>query len=197
MARTTAPSLWLPGFDPDVPETPEPSVEADLFADLPTPEKPLAAALQPAPAAATADKPKDAEAEAQSSQPRASWRVIAGAKRDEDRALWPALHREHLVGLSGPVTKFDANLLAIRALQMLDAAQRTPDAAERSQLLRFTGWGGLPAAFNLEGDDPAWRRRAEELQALLPAEDYDSARASVNNSHYTEVHVIEAMWQAA
>jgi hypothetical protein len=31
---------------------------------------------------------------------------------------------------------------------------------------------------------------------MLPAEDYESARASVNNSHYTEVHVIEAIWQA-
>jgi hypothetical protein len=34
------------------------------------------------------------------------------------------------------------------------------------------------------------------LQRPAPAEDYESARASVNNSHYTEVHVIEAMWQA-
>lgn len=196
MARTTAPSMWLPGFDPDVPETPEPSAETDLFAELPTPETPLAATLQPAPAAPTADKPKDAEAEAPSSAPRASWRVIAGAKRDDNRVLWPALRREHLAGLSGAVMKFDANLSAIRALQMLEAGQRAPDAAERGELLRFTGWGGLPAAFNLKGDDPAWRRRAEELQALLSAEDYDSARASVNNSHYTEVHVIEAMWQA-
>ena len=38
MARTTAPSLWLPGFDPDVPDTPEPSVETDLFAELPAPQ---------------------------------------------------------------------------------------------------------------------------------------------------------------
>lgn len=45
MARTTAPSLWLPGFDPDVPETPEPSAETDLFADLPTSEAPVAAVI--------------------------------------------------------------------------------------------------------------------------------------------------------
>ena len=30
------------------------------------------------------------------------------------------------------------------------AGQRQPDVAERAQLLRFTGWGSLPAAFNLE-----------------------------------------------
>lgn len=110
--------------------------------------------------------------------------------------MWPALRREHLSGLNGAATKFEANLAAIRTLQTLEAGQRAPNACERGQLLRFTGWGGLPAAFNLQGDDPAWRRRAQELQTLLSAGDYDSARASVNNSHYTEVHVIEAMWRA-
>lgn len=199
MARTTAPSLWLPGFDPDEPEFARPSPEADLFAELPAPEASHTAASQAAEAPTGIILPSTeaaSESPASPSPSRSSWRVIAGAKRDEPRVLWPALRREHLAGLSGAVTKFDANLAAIRALQALESGQRAPDAEERGQLLRFTGWGGLPAAFNLEGGDPAWRRRAEELQALLPAEDYDSARASVNNSHYTEVHVIEAMWQA-
>lgn len=187
MARTTAPSLWLPGFDPDVPETPEPSVEADLFAELPAPQAPVSNPIQLAPAALVADAPMDAEAkveteaEASTTAPRASWRVITGAKRDTPRSLWPALQREHLSGLAGTATKFDTNVAAIQALQALEAGRRQPDATERGQLLRFTGWGGLPAAFNLEGTDLAWRRRAEELQALLPAADYESARASVNN----------------
>lgn len=195
MARTTAPSLWLPGFDPDEPETPDPSPETDLFADLPATEPHGGAAAVVATVSSGDEDDTTAPSEIPST-PRSSWRVIAGAKRDEPRALWPTLHREHLVGLSGVVTKFEANLEAIRILQDLEAGERIPDATERKQLLRFTGWGGLPAAFNLEGDDQAWRRRAEALQAQLPSEDYDSARASVNNSHYTEVHVIEAMWQA-
>ena len=81
MARTTAPSLWLPGFDPNAPETPEPSVEADLFADPPAPKAPVACAIQLAPAAIVADAPMDAEAETPSTAPRANWRVIASAKR--------------------------------------------------------------------------------------------------------------------
>jgi hypothetical protein len=71
-----------------------------------------------------------------------------------------------------------------------------PAAEERQALQRYTGWGGLPASFNLDTDEPAWAERARRLQDLLPPEDYASARASVNNSHYTEIHVIEAMWQA-
>jgi len=185
MARTTAPSLWLPGFDPDIPEIPNPSPEADLFAEPVVTDS----------AAALAGEVPTGD-ESPSTASRASWRVIAGTKLNEPRSLWPMLFRENLSGLSGEVTKFEANLAAIRALQGIEAAQRAADAAERGDLLRFTGWGGLPAAFNLEGGDAAWRRRADELHALLPAEDYVSARASVNNSHYTEVHVIEAMWQA-
>ncbi|WP_409450890.1 Eco57I restriction-modification methylase domain-containing protein [Diaphorobacter sp.] len=197
MARTTAPSLWLPGFDPDEPALPDLSPEGDLFAEYLAPDASQATAATSA-AGVLAGTETDAEvrSERHSSPSRASWRVVVGAKRDEPRTLWPPLRREHLSDLNGAVTKFEANLAAARALQSIELAFRTPDATERCQLLRFTGWGGLPAAFNLEGNDPAWRARAEELQALLPADDYASARASVNNSHYTEVHMIEAMWQA-
>ena len=197
MARTTAPSLWLPGFDPDEPALPDLPPEADLFAEHLAPDASQATADTSA-AGVLAGTETDAEvhSERPSSPTRASWRVVIGAKRDEPRPLWPPLRREHLSGLNGAVTKFEANLAAARALQGIELAPRTPDATERGQLLRFTGWGGLPAAFNLEGTDPSWRGRAEELQALLPTDDYASARASVNNSHYTEVHVIEAMWQA-
>jgi hypothetical protein len=101
------------------------------------------------------------------------------------------LHR-----LDGAVTKFEANLAAIRTLHTIDAENRPASTTERGALLRYTGWGGLPASFNLEADDAAWRSRAVQLQSALSSDDYESARASVNNSHYTEVHVIEAMWQA-
>ncbi|MDO8774073.1 MAG: hypothetical protein Q7K57_36240, partial [Burkholderiaceae bacterium] len=54
----------------------------------------------------------------------------------------------------------------------------------------------MPASFNLEAEDAAWAKRARQLSVLLTPDEYESARASVNNSHYTEVHVIEAIWQA-
>lgn len=186
MARHSTPSLWLPGFDPDSPDLPDPSPEMDLFSAPPSleavavPTSCAVAELEPPPAAT----------------PRASWRVIDGKKPDTPRSLWPALDREQLLGLSGSATKFEANVAATQVLQSLEAGQQPASTDQRRQLIRFTGWGGMPAAFNLEGTDPSWRARTEELQALLPADDYESARASVNNSHYTEVHVIEAMWQA-
>jgi len=157
MARHSTPSLWLPGFDPDRPDLPDPSPEIDLFSAPPSPEAVAAptscavADLEPPPAAA----------------PRASWRVIDGKKPDAPRSLWPALGREQLLGLNGTATKFEANVAAIQVLQGLEAGQQPASADQRRQLIRFTGWGGLPAAFNLEGTDPSWRGRAEELQTLL------------------------------
>ena len=186
MARHSTPSLWLPGFDPDSLDLPDPSPEMDLFS-APPPSETVAV---PSSCAVTDLEPPPAET------PRASWRVIDGKKPDAPRSLWPALGREQLLGLNGTATKFEANVAAIQVLQSLEADHQPASADQRRELVRFTGWGGLPAAFNLEGADPSWRARAEELQALLPADDYASARASVNNSHYTEVHVIEAMWQA-
>lgn len=48
MARITASSLWLPGFDPDELELLDPSPAADLFADSPAPEAASAATTQAA-----------------------------------------------------------------------------------------------------------------------------------------------------
>ena len=97
--------------------------------------------------------------------------------------------------LRGEVGKFEANLAAIAVLSLLDAENRFPTDEERTVLNRYTGWGGLPKAFNPEQDDPAWRARSESLPDLL-GEDYTSAKGSVVNAHYTAVFVIDAIWEA-
>jgi hypothetical protein len=73
---------------------------------------------------------------------------------------------------------------AAQATQPTDGRSPTPD--ERIALLRFTGCGGIPASFNFDGTDAAWKQRARQLSELLQPSEYESARASVNNSHYTE-----------
>lgn len=111
------------------------------------------------------------------------------------RSVWPALDGSLHAMLRGEVGKFEANLAAIAVLSLLDAENRLPTDEERSILNRYTGWGGLPKAFNPEQDDPAWRARAESLPDLL-GEDYTSAKGSVVNAHYTAVFVIDAIWEA-
>jgi N12 class adenine-specific DNA methylase len=182
MARFTAPSMWLPGFDPEPVETTE------------SPNSILEIPLQ---AADVSVPPSDELAETAIATPQhAHWRVARSGAESVPRAMWPSLHQADLDKLGGTATKFDANLAAIATLRHVECQDRPPYKAERSRLVRYTGWGGLPASFNCESDDKAWARRATQLRGLLNDDEYESARASVNNSHYTPIHVIEAMWRA-
>lgn len=179
MTRFTAPSMWLPGFDPEPLELFVPATEADL---------PDASVLT------THDS--EPEEGVSSSSVRSQWRVVTPAVQAAARVLWHKLTRADLENLGGAVTKFESNLAAIDTLRRIETESREANSTERTTLLRYTGWGSLPASFNLEADDSAWHSRATQLRETLADDDYESARASVNNSHYTEVHVIEAMWQA-
>ena len=112
------------------------------------------------------------------------------------KPIWPRLDASVFTGLAGDVTKFEANLAAIKLLRKLEQDDRQPTAEERVTLNRYTGWGGLPQAFNLEQKDAAWVARAERLKALLNEREYAAAHASTPNAHYTSLEIIEAMWAA-
>jgi N12 class adenine-specific DNA methylase/predicted RNA methylase len=60
-------------------------------------------------------------------------------------------------------------------------------------LVRYVGWGGLPQAFDRHNKD--WEEEYRELGALLDREEYEAARRSVQDAHYTPKAVIEAMYQ--
>ena len=150
MARFTAPSMWLPGFDPEPVETTE-SPNSIL-------EMPLQAADVSVPAS-------DELADTAIATPQhAQWRVAGSAAESAPRAVWPSLQQPDLDKLGGAATKFDANLAAIATLRHVECQDRPPYTAERARLVRYTGWGGLPASFNGESDDKAWGRRATQLE---------------------------------
>jgi N12 class adenine-specific DNA methylase len=138
----------------------------------------------------------EAPAETISAVPSQGWRLSVVASNPAPRVRFPRLQRAELGDLGGTVSKFDANVRAIEVLAQLESEQRQADVSERLALARYTGWGCQPAAFNLAGKDAAWISRAQRLQALLDGDDYASAKASINNSHYTSLHVIEAIWDA-
>ena len=183
--RSTAPSLWLPGFNPDEPEPPTLPELATVIV-VPTIEPVTTESIEVA----------EVEPPGPAVIARASWRTSSQIVETAPRLPWPRLTRAARLYPVGTVAKFEANLAAIDTLHRIENENRAASAEERQALQRYTGWGGLPRSFNLDTDEPAWAERARHLQDLLPAEDYASARASVNNSHYTEIHVIEAMWQA-
>lgn len=117
------------------------------------------------------------------------------AAHEATKAVWPRLDAATFSSLSGNVSKFEANIAAIELLRKLENENRKPDRAERETLNRYTGWGGIPAAFNHDQKEEAWVARAERLKALLSEDEYQSAEASTPNAHYTALEVIEAMWR--
>lgn len=111
------------------------------------------------------------------------------------KAVWPRLDAVTFSGLSGNVTKFEANIAAIECLRKLESEKRQATKEDREVLNRYTGWGGIPQAFNDDQKEPSWVARAERLKALLNEDEYQSAEASTPNAHYTALEVIEATWR--
>ena len=100
---------------------------------------------------------------------------------------------DHL-GEGGPKEKFRRNLDAIRTLKAVEAEGRGATAEEQEVLSRYVGWGGLPDAFDSAKEN--WSKEYTELKEALTPEEYDSARGSVLNAHYTSPAVIRAVYEA-
>ena len=100
---------------------------------------------------------------------------------------------DHL-GEGGPKAKYQANVAAIKLLKYLEetTGQATPEQQE--VLSRYVGWGGVPEAF--DPSKTAWAKEFAELKELLAPEEYEAARASTLNAHYTSPTVIRAIYDA-
>jgi hypothetical protein len=62
-------------------------------------------------------------------------------------------------------------------------------------LARYSGWGALSNVFHPYPRSD-WQEIAGEVRDLLTPEEYNSARASTPNAHFTSPMVIQAMWAA-
>ena len=100
---------------------------------------------------------------------------------------------DHL-GEGGPKAKYQANVAAIKLLKYLEetTGQATPEQQE--VLSRYVGWGGLADAFDPSKE--SWAKEYAELKELLTPTEYEAARASTLNAHYTSPTVIHAIYTA-
>jgi len=60
-------------------------------------------------------------------------------------------------------------------------------------LSKYVGWGGIPQAF--DENNASWSSEFAELYAALSPEEYELARASTQNAHYTSPTVIKAIYK--
>jgi len=93
--------------------------------------------------------------------------------------------------------KANDNLAAIRTLKQIESEGRPATPEEQKILVKYVGWGGMPQAFQQWGVPREWQGVSEDLKGLLTDKEFDSARASTPNAHYTSPMVIDAMWKAA
>lgn len=109
----------------------------------------------------------------------------------------PLKHNFHItddnLGHGGAKAKFRMNMDAINTLQTIELENRLATPEEQAVLSRYVGWGGIPQAF--DEDNAAWASEFMELYTALSPEEYEAARASTLNAHYTSPTVIRAIYK--
>ena len=131
-------------------------------------------------------------------QAREDWekrQSVQAAQPQREQAPAQIFHitDDHL-GEGGQKTKYANNVAAIRTLKAIEAENRHATPEEQEILSRYVGWGGIPQAF--DPSNASWDSEFTELAGLLTDEEYELARASTLNAHYTSPTVIKAMYQA-
>jgi hypothetical protein len=99
----------------------------------------------------------------------------------------------HRIGQGGLHEKARDNIAAIRTLKKLEDENREATDAEKAALARYVGWGAMSQAFDWY-QPPEWKQTANDLREILTESEYDSARASTPNAHFTSPLVIRAIW---
>lgn len=165
--------MWLPGFAPED----DPIVAPETMPAVRIPLTSLQAAVDNVPPATVVIEP-------------------IAVPEPVIKAVWPRLTSDAVGAWGGKVTKFQNNVAAIKLLRDLEESGRQPEEKERFVLQRYTGWGGLPAAFNDDQSDADWVQRSAELKQILSPEEWESARNSTPNAHYTDLPYVDAIWTA-
>ena len=96
------------------------------------------------------------------------------------------------LGVGGPKEKFRRNLAAIQLVHRLEDEGRMATAEEQTVLAQYVGWGGIPQAFDERNSQ--WSKEYQQLKAELTPEEYNAARGSTLNAHYTTPEVIREIY---
>ena len=101
-----------------------------------------------------------------------------------------------LIEEGGAKTKCKNNFEALRVLKKLREENRLLNAnkAEQDELVKYVGWGGIPQVFDVK--NPEWQKEYRELLDLLSSEEYDAARFSTQDAHYTSNLIIRSIYQS-
>lgn len=91
-------------------------------------------------------------------------------------------------------TRLDANLEALRVLHEVESESREATPDEQQALSHYTGWGALAKVFDERTS--GWQKEKALVRERLTEAEYEAARASTLNAHFTSPTVIKAMCAA-
>lgn len=116
------------------------------------------------------------------------------AERAQQRRFRPGSQDD--LAPSGSRARFQANLAALRTLRVVQAEDRLATPAEQRVLARWGGWGaqGLWQVFDEDRAEYAGDRA--QLHQVLNDGEYDAARRTTINAHYTDPVIVREMWAA-
>lgn len=97
----------------------------------------------------------------------------------------------HQIGIGGEKAKLRDNIAALKLLHVLRKETRVPTEPERVALARYVGWGGLSNSFKHDGDG------YKELRQLLTSHEFERARRSTLNAHFTTIPLTRVIWDIA
>ena len=93
--------------------------------------------------------------------------------------------------------KIKLNLQALRTLMQLRKDKRYPTKEEQAAMARYVGWGGLARVFDSKESESnnMYGKAQRELKEILTKDEFNTARSTVTDAHYTSKGVVDAMWR--
>ncbi len=107
-----------------------------------------------------------------------------------------AVTGDAIMAPSGPKARIEANLEALRALRVITEEGRPATPHEQGLLARWGGWGAQGVSQIFDEDRAEFSRQRGELRELLSDREYDAARRTTINAHYTSPSIVVEMWSA-
>ena len=98
------------------------------------------------------------------------------------------------IGKGSALQKYNDNIAAIKIIKAIESEGRKSTLEERKQLAKYVGWGGLKGVF--DPNNKQWNKQYNELKSLLTKEEFESARASILNSHFTSPVIVKGIYDA-
>lgn len=95
----------------------------------------------------------------------------------------------------GKKGKFEDNFAALQTIRAIQREDREATDEERAIIAKFVGWGQLKELFN-DGNS-SWFEERSRLRNLIGYDEYQGAKDSVKNSHYTHPDIVKIHWAMA